>query len=345
MTAIQPRGDALVRIDRRREQRSAVSLTIDGAKVSVPEGTTILGACGTIGISIPTLCFLETLHPVNVCRICVVELEGARVLVPACSRPIEPGMVVKTRSKRVDLSRKLVLEMLGSSVDLSTTAQVDDWIVEYGAKPERFGPPAPPAPAGARDALMPGHHSPPDPQYAATVAQPPKVDNDLYVRDYGKCILCYKCVEACGPDHQNTFAIAVAGRGFDARISTELAVPLPDSACVYCGNCIAVCPTGALMSKREYDARAAGEWKEDEQTTVDTICPYCGVGCTLTLHVQDAEIMKATSPLENPITLGNLCIKGRFGWRFVHGAGGTGERGQRKGSTATAGKGGGNGEG
>ena len=125
MTAIQPRGDALVRIDRRREQRSAVSLTIDGAKVSVPEGTTILGACGTIGISIPTLCFLETLHPVNVCRICVVELEGARVLVPACSRPVEPGMVVKTRSKRVDLSRKLVLEMLGSSVDLSTTAQVD----------------------------------------------------------------------------------------------------------------------------------------------------------------------------------------------------------------------------
>src|SRR3970282_2202942 len=100
----------------------------------------------------------------------------------------------------------------------------------------------------------------PDPRYAATVAQPSKLDNDLYVRDYGKCVLCYKCVQACGVDHQNTFAIAIAGRGFDARISTELAVPLPDSACVYCGNCIAVCPTGALMAKTESEIGAAGPW-------------------------------------------------------------------------------------
>jgi predicted molibdopterin-dependent oxidoreductase YjgC len=322
MTAIKPPPSGappVYGIQRRTTRKTQVELTIDGHTISVTEGTTILGACATLSIEIPTLCYLETLHPVNVCRICVVELEGARVLVPACSRQVEAGMVVKTRSKRVDLSRKLVLEMLGSSVDLSTTPHVADWMDEYRAKPERFGPPAPPAAAGDRDAFVPGHHAPPNPDYAATVAQPTKVDNDLYVRDYGKCILCYKCVEACGPDHQNTFAIAVAGRGFDARISTELAVPLPESACVYCGNCIAVCPTGALMAKREFDARAAGEWKEEEQTTVDTICPYCGVGCTLTLHVQDAEIMKATSPLEHPITLGNLCIKGRFGWRFVHG--------------------------
>jgi predicted molibdopterin-dependent oxidoreductase YjgC len=322
VTAIQPKPHQpppMYRIERRGVPKAKVALTIDGQAVTVPEGTTILAACATIGIDIPTLCYLETLHPVNVCRICVVEVEGARVLVPACSRVVENGMVVKTRSPRVDLSRKLVLELLGSSVDLSTTDQVAVWMREYDANPGRFGPPAPPAPAGARDALVPGHHAAPDPAYAATVAQPTKVDNELYVRDYGKCILCYKCVEACGPDHQNTFAIAVAGRGFDARISTELAVPLPASACVYCGNCIAVCPTGALMPKREFDARASGEWRPEDQKAVDTICPYCGVGCTLTLHVQDAEIMKATSPLENPITLGNLCIKGRFGWRFVHG--------------------------
>ena len=325
MTAIQPPPHAplpIYRIERRGAPMKEVELTIDGAKVGVPEGSTILQACASLGIEIPTLCYLETLHPVNVCRVCVVEVEGARVLVPSCSRQVEAGMVVKTRSKRVDLSRKLVLELLASSVDLSTTDKVADWMSEYGAKPERFGPPAPPTAPGERDALVPGHHAPPNPDYAATVAQPTKVDNDLYVRDYGKCILCYKCVEACGPDHQNTFAIAVAGRGFDARISTEFAVPLPDSACVYCGNCIAVCPTGALMAKREHDARLAGDWKLEEQQTVDTICPYCGVGCTLTLHVQDAEIMKATSPLENPITLGNLCIKGRFGWRFVHGKSG-----------------------
>ena len=89
-----------------------------------------------------------------------------------------------------------------------------------------------------------------------------KIDNDLYVRDYSKCVLCYKCVEACGVDAQNTFAIAVAGRGFSAHIATEFDVPLPDSACVYCGNCIGVCPTGALMFKSEYDMRQAGTWDE-----------------------------------------------------------------------------------
>ena len=154
---------------------------------------------------------------------------------------------------------------------------------------------------------------------AETVAQPVKVDNDLYVRDYSKCILCYKCVEACGTDAQNTFAIAVAGRGFDARISTEANVPLLDSACVYCGNCIGVCPTGALMFRSEYELRKSGEWDESRQTKTDTICPYCGVGCTLSLHVQDNRIVKVTSPLDVEVTHGHLCIKGRFGFDFVHG--------------------------
>jgi predicted molibdopterin-dependent oxidoreductase YjgC len=301
---------------RRRAPRT-VTLTVDGKSVSVPEGATLLAACREAGVEIPTLCFLETLHPVNACRVCVVELEGARVLVPSCSRAAEDGMVVHTASERVRHSRKLVLELLASSVDLSTTPQVREWIDEYGARPERFGPPAPPSPSGTRDAAAPGHHATPDPTHAATVFEPPKIDNDLYVRDYAKCILCYKCVEACGPDHQNTFAIAVVGRGFDAHIATEFAVPLPESACVYCGNCIAVCPTGALMAKTEFDRRVDGTWDESRMTTTDTICPYCGVGCTLTLHVDGDEIVKATSPLENSITEGNLCIKGRFGWRFV----------------------------
>ena len=313
----------------RRVSTRTVTLTIDGRSVAVREGTTILSACREIGIEIPTLCFLQTLHPVNACRICVVEVEGSRVLVPSCARAAEEGMVVHTNSPRVKHSRKLVLELLASSVDLSTTPDVARWIDEYDAEPARFGPTAPPAPAGTRDASIPGHHAPPSSQFAATVAEPAKVDNDLYVRDYAKCILCYKCVEACGPDHQNTFAIAVAGRGFDAHISTEFAVPLPDSACVYCGNCIAVCPTGALMDRTEFERRADGTWNESAISRTDTICPYCGVGCTLTLHVQDDQILKATSPLENSITQGNLCIKGRFGWRFVQNrdAGDDGHRG------------------
>jgi predicted molibdopterin-dependent oxidoreductase YjgC len=293
-----------------------VEITVDGRAVSVPEGSTLLEACRKLGIDTPTLCYLENLTPVNVCRVCVVELEGARTLVPACSRAAEPGMKIETDSERVRLSRRLVLEFLASSVDLSTAPAAQGYLQRYDAKPERYGAPARPAKAGERDRAVPGHH-PADPKAAATVRQPVKVDNDLYVRDYAKCILCYKCVEACGVDAQNTFAIAVAGRGFDVRISTEFAAPLPDSACVYCGNCIGVCPTGALMFKSEHDLRAAGVWDEARQTRTDTICAYCGVGCTLTLHVQDNRIVKATSPLDHDVTRGHLCVKGRFGYQFV----------------------------
>jgi predicted molibdopterin-dependent oxidoreductase YjgC len=298
--------------------RRLVDVTIDGQTVSVVEGSTILDACRRLGIDTPTLCYLETLAPVNVCRVCVVELEGSRALVPACSRQVEPKMVIKTDSERVRLSRRLVLELLASSVDLSlATEDIQRQMRRYGARPERYGSPAPAAKAGDRDAARPGHHQPAPPGSSRTVAQPVKVDNDLYIRDYGRCILCYKCVEACGVDAQNTFAIAVAGRGFEARISTEYALPLPDSACVYCGNCIGVCPTGALQPKTEHDLRAAGAWDPSRQKVTSTICPYCGVGCTLELHVQENRIVKVTSPLDHDVTSGHLCIKGRFGWQFV----------------------------
>jgi predicted molibdopterin-dependent oxidoreductase YjgC len=274
-------------------ERRSIEIKVDDRPVSVAEGSTILDAAKKLGIETPTLCFLESLTPVNVCRVCVVELEGSRTLVPACSRKVEPGMSIKTDSERVRLSRRLVLEFLASSVDLSTAPDVPEYMDRYHAHPERFG------------------------ETRVTVAQPVKIDNDLYVRDYSKCILCYKCVEACGVDAQNTFAIGVAGRGFSAHIATEYEVPLPDSACVYCGNCIGVCPTGALMFKSEYDMRQAGTWSEDRQTQTDTICPYCGVGCDLTVHQQDGQIVRVTSPLDHSVTHGNLCIKGRFGWQYV----------------------------
>jgi predicted molibdopterin-dependent oxidoreductase YjgC len=305
----------------------AVTLTIDGLEVSAPAGSTILEAARSIGLEIPTACYLENLTPVNACRVCVVEVKGARVLAPACSRRVEAGMEVETESERVRHSRKVVLEFLASSVDTSLAGtRVPDgslagWAERYGADPSRFGPPAPPASAGERDDRDSGHHHSPagaEAAVAATVAQPVKVDNDLYVRDYSKCILCYKCVEACGEDAQNTFAIAVAGRGFDARIATEWDAPLPQSACVYCGNCIGVCPTGALMFKSEHEMRAAGTWDEAAQTVTATICPYCGVGCVLDLHVQDNTIVKVTSPMDSSVTEGHLCIKGRFGFEFTN---------------------------
>jgi len=278
------------------DQRPEVELSVDGQSVSVPEGSTLLDACRQCEIDTPTLCYVETLTPVNVCRVCVVELEGSRTLVPACSRKAEPGMVIRTDSERVRLSRRMVLEFLASSTDVTQSPELCSYMESYGADPERYG---------ERDAQ------------AESKTQPAKVDNELYIRDYAKCVLCYKCVEACGEDAQNTFAIAVAGRGFDAHIATEFDVSLPESACVYCGNCIGVCPTGALVFKAEHDLRERGEWDPSRQESTDTICPYCGVGCTLSVHTQDNQIVKVTSPLDQEVTSGNLCIKGRFGWQFT----------------------------
>jgi predicted molibdopterin-dependent oxidoreductase YjgC len=274
--------------------RKLVELTVNGQAVQVVEGTTLLHACrDSEAGEIPTLCYGDTLTPKNACRVCMVEVEGSRTLVPSCSRKAEAGMVVHTDTERVHTSRRMVLEFLGSTTDLSVAPNVDRWNSDYGVDVARYG-------AERR-----------------TVRQPVKRDNALYVRDYEKCILCYKCVDACGDQWQNTFAIAVGGRGFDSHITTEFDVTLPDSACVYCGNCIAVCPTGALMFTSEHDMRAEGTWHESEQTRTDTICPYCGVGCELTLHVQDNTIVKVTSPSDHSVTHGNLCIKGRFGFQHV----------------------------
>ena len=301
-----------------------ITITIDGEAVSVPEGSTILAACNAAGKDTPTLCYGDTLTPKNACRVCMVEVEGSRVLVPSCSRQVQTGMVVKTDSERVRHSRRLVLELLGSSVDLSTTAKIPEWMDRYGANPDRYGPRA--GESHNRDIHEPGEHHAGDGSVAATMAQPDKVDNDLYVREYDKCILCYKCVDACGTQWQNTFAIQVSGRGFDSQISTEYAVELPDSACVFCGNCVEVCPTGALSFRSEYDMRAAGTWDEAKQTQTTTICTYCGVGCNLSLHVQDNEIVKVTSPHDHDIGHGNLCIKGRFGFTHVQSHKDEGER-------------------
>ncbi|CAN5830836.1 2Fe-2S iron-sulfur cluster-binding protein [soil metagenome] len=294
----------------------AVALTIDGTEVEVPSGSTILEACRSVGLDQPTMCWAPTLTPINVCRVCVVEVENSRTLVPSCSRLVEDDMVVSTDTPRVRHSRKVVFEFLASSADLTLVDEsVKGWMKDYGCDPGRFGPPAPAV--HDRDVRHAGHHHRPDGSHAETVHQPVKVDNPLYVRDYSRCILCYKCVQACGIEAQNTYAISVAGRGFDARISTELDNPLTNSACVFCGNCIAVCPTDALMFRSEHELRQAEMWDPAEQEVTRTICSYCGVGCNLDLHVQDERIVKVTSPDDHSVTRGNLCIKGRFGYEYV----------------------------
>jgi predicted molibdopterin-dependent oxidoreductase YjgC len=299
-----------------------VEMTIDGKPVTVPAGSTILEACREQGIDIPTLCYGQTLTPEGVCRMCVVDT-GGRALTPSCSAKVSQGMSVETENDKVRHSRKLVLELLGSSVDVDLAGPelpdrtIHEYMERYAADPGRFGPAGAKAPLGERDTRQAGHHHATDGSTAETVAQPVKLDNELFVRDYAKCILCYKCVEACGVDAQNTFAISIAGRGFDARVSTEYDTPLDVSACVFCGNCINVCPTGALMFRSEFEMREARTWDEGRQHVVDTICPYCGVGCTLSLHVQDNRIVKVMSPADSDVTAGNLCVKGRFGFDFV----------------------------
>ena len=275
------------------ETVTQVTVRIDGADVAVDEGATILDACTQHGIDTPTICYAENLTPVNACRVCVVEVEGNRTLVPSCSRSAEDGMEIRTDSDRVRHSRRMVLEFLGTANDLSEAPKINDWSSEYGVDTGRYA------------------------EGAERFDQPVKVQDNLYIRDYDKCVLCYKCVDACGEEAQFTFAIAMSGRGFDNRISTEFDVTLPDSACVYCGNCIGVCPTNALQFKTEFDLRAADNWREDDQLVTRTVCSYCGVGCNLELHVQDNEIVKVTSPADHDVTHGHLCIKGRFGWKYV----------------------------
>ena len=271
----------------------AFTILIDGQETVARPGEALLDVLRRHGADTPTLCQHEHLTPAKACRACVVELKGSRALVASCERRAEPGMEIRTDTERVANTRRGVFELLLSQNDVSTAPALVHQAERLGADPGRY--------RGQR--YEKGSHD----------------DNQLYVRDYDKCILCYRCVEACGPDVQNTFALTVAGRGFDAGIAAGYGETLPGSACVFCGNCVAVCPTGALMDRREHELRQAGRWDESRYDVVQTTCSYCGVGCQLALHVdrQTNEIVKVTSPEDHSITQGFLCVKGRYGYSFV----------------------------
>lgn len=204
-----------------------VTLNIDGQEVSVPAGTTILKAAEQVGEKIPTICYHDHCTPNALCRLCVVEVEGARVLPPSCVAQVNEGMQVTTRNERVDRSRRTILEMLDSSLDLSEAPEIQDFMEEYNADPQRF----------------------PD----AKQRQPSIIDdNPMYIRDYAKCVLCWRCVQVCAEDAQYTYALNFTGRGFETQIGTFFDKPMPETTCVFCGQCVDVCPTGALKSKRQW---------------------------------------------------------------------------------------------
>ncbi|MBK8421517.1 2Fe-2S iron-sulfur cluster-binding protein [Candidatus Villigracilis saccharophilus] len=204
-----------------------ITFLMDRKEITIEDGKTLLEAARENGIDIPTICFHEATTANALCRICVVEIEGMRVLQPACIVEAATSMKVQTRSEKVIRARRTILEMLASTIDLSESPEIQNMMYEYGASSSRF----------------------PDSERRESEV---KDDNPMYVRDYSKCLLCWRCVQVCAEDAQYTFAINFDGRGFETQIGTFFDRSIPETSCVLCGQCVAVCPTGALKPKREF---------------------------------------------------------------------------------------------
>lgn len=210
-----------------------LSLTINGRTVRAATGTTLLTAARDAGVEIPTLCYHPNLTANGICRLCVVEVVGARNLQPACVVPVSPGMVVNTETERVLTARRVILELLASTVDLREAPEVLAYMERIGARLERFG-------GGVRREF------------------PVKVDNPFYIRDYSKCVMCWRCIQVCADDVQNTYALTWGGRGIHSHVATAYDAPMPATTCVFCGNCVGVCPSGALKGRGEYEEQING---------------------------------------------------------------------------------------
>ncbi len=263
-----------------------MTVTVDGKKVEVPMGATILDACRTAGARVPTLCHDDKLHPFGACRICLVEVEGTpRKFTPSCTTPATDNMVVRTMTPSLIEARRMVLELLLIKhpldcpvCDKAGECSLQDLVHEYGLGKSRFD---------AEKGYLP-------PDYASAVIE----------RNISRCILCGKCVRIC--DEQNAVGEwAFTRRGTRARISTDFDRPLD---CEFCGECVEICPVGALTTRQfKYKARS---WNLEKS---DSVCNYCGCGCTVTYETRAGRIMRA-GPAHNNY----LCTKGRFGWDAVH---------------------------
>ena len=205
----------------------SISLTIDGELITIPEGATLLDAANQCGADVPTICYHEHCTSYGLCRLCVVEVEGQRVLAASCVAKVEADMKVSTSSERVVRARRTILEMLDSAVDLGEAPEIQDQLNDYKADRERFSE------GWDRECEVID-------------------DNPMFIRDYSQCILCWRCVQVCADDAQYAFAINFSGRGYETNISTFYNQELTLSTCVFCGQCVGVCPTGALKPKREW---------------------------------------------------------------------------------------------
>jgi len=294
-------------------------LIINGNELTFTPGETILQVARRNGIDIPTLCYLKRATPTGACRICVVEVEGARNLLASCSTPAAPNMVVKTESPRVINARRLNIELLLASGHHNCLAQdmdEDSW-AEFQLK-----------------AMEPDAHKEICPAYGDCRLQdlaikyqvrdirfkPKEVNypiedvNPFIVRDFSRCILCGRCVQACNEVQVNN-AISYGYRGSASKIVAKGDMALKDSDCVFCGECVQACPVGALVTKEDLNLPRL---KGVPIKRVRTTCSYCGVGCQIYLHVQDGKVIKVTGVEDVGPNYGSLCVKGRFGYEFIN---------------------------
>ncbi len=276
-----------------KEVTKTMNITIDGKKIAAKAGQTILEAAMEAGIRIPTLCNHPALQPIGACRVCLVEVARQRTLQPACTFQVTEGMEVWTHSPPVEEARRFVLELLLSdhpqdcmTCERTGNCELQDLAYEYGIKQSRF----------------PGLQQ----------TYPIDDSNPFFERDYNKCILCRRCVRACN-EINGVEAIDVIQRGFASQIGTAFDSPMQDSPCEFCGMCTELCPTGALVPKLRQ--RQGRPW---EFSRVANTCPYCGVGCQFYLEVKDGRIVQVASRWDAPANHGWTCVKGRFGWDFVH---------------------------
>lgn len=267
-----------------------IELTINGKSIKVEPGTTILQAAQKNGIYIPNMCYDKRLKPYGGCRLCIVEVEGQPRLFAACSTPVQEGMAVQTETPKLAKARKLVLELLlvhhpldCPICDKAGECQLQDLAFKYGPSQSRF--------------------------VAERKHDPERIDAPIVERNPNRCILCGKCVRVCA-EHQGVGAINIIGRGFKSKISPAFEETLN---CEFCGQCIDACPVGALGAK-PYRFRSR-VWYMDEY---ETICPYCGCGCTTNVSLREGRIIRARGKEDVGINEGNLCSKGRFGFDYIY---------------------------
>lgn len=270
-----------------------MNLTIDGRQVTAEPGTTILAAARAAGIDIPTLCQDDRLEPFAACRLCLVEVEGARAPLVACGTTVSDGMVVATSTPEIDEQRKVLLDLLLSDhhndciiCDQAGGCRLQEMAYRFGISETTYG--------------------------GEKREYPARDDTPFIAYDPAKCILCGRCVGIC-QEVQGCQVLDFAERGFDSVITTSFGRSMVETECEMCGNCVSACPTGALQDKlSRFECRL---W---DSKGIDTVCPFCGCGCNIQLHVKDGKVVRVSSPVGQGPGGGNLCVKGRYGFQFIN---------------------------